>query len=369
MRILMSVETDLANAVQDALEEAGHEVTVNTDPVEAVGQFITTPFEMFMCDLREDDDTGIEVAGTMKRMDGGTHLRVVFFAKDRAQSDVIQDKCEGAFEVSAVLREPIGTEEIKRVVEKAAPPKKRAIPAGDRKKPVSQKEKTRRMIVKLRKERERVQDAPSHSVLRLDEEPDRPEIEEARRRLKRRYMKVVKTESLPREARQMAAELAQLVDHAYIELCAAGRPTAKRRVVTDEERIDKYLEHARELIEGRDWDKCDKLLSMARLIRQDHPKILALQGWARYNNADLDKEKREEHAKDLMMMAEQFDPNDFEGQFYLAQFFQDKGDLPGAWRRIVRATRADGEHQAAKALFDKIKRAGGKNLKPEDQVI
>ena len=243
-----------------------------------------------------------------------------------------------------MLRDPLTEEELVKAVEKAAPAKKAAAASSDMSgswplarrrereapakeaKPLTQREKMRLLAVKLRRERERVEGKPSHEVLRLEADPDRTEIEEARRVLKRRYMKVVKSDDVPSEAKQIAAELAQLVDHAYVELCAVGpRQAQRKRLVTDEERLVKYLDHARELVEAQEWDKADKLLAQARLLKQDDPVVLALAGWCRYHNPVLDRHKREEHAKDLLMMAEQFDPYQFDCQYYLAQYSSEMG--------------------------------------------
>jgi DNA-binding response OmpR family regulator len=386
VRVLVSVAPSIQAVVQETLEDYAYDAILCSDPVEAVGLFITKPFEMFLCDLRSDD-TGVEVAGTMKRMDGGRNLRVIFVARDRAQTDAVQGRVGGSFEIAAILREPVSQEDLTKTLDRIFPSKRTA--SGDlsgswptmegdpesprqveKDKPLTQREKARLLVMKLRRERDRVQQAPPHEVLRLPAAPDRSEIEEARRTLKRRYLKVVKSDDVPPEAKQMAAELAQLVDHAYIEMCAVGpRMQKQRRIVSDDERLTKYLEHARELVEQQQWDRADKLLAQARLLRQDHVKVLAWSGWSRYHNPLLDRDKREEHAKDLMMMAEQFDEYDFDCQYFLAQFLQASGDLEGAWRRIVRATRVDAEHQGAKNLFQKIKKLGGKLLQPEDEIV
>jgi hypothetical protein len=387
VRVLVSVETSVSDIVRGGLQNLGFEIVECEDPVEAVGLFITRPFEAFVCDLRKTDG-GVEVAGTMKRMDGGKNLKVVFLVRDRAHTETIQARVARAFDVGAWVRDPITEEDLAKALEKAGPPKRGGAAlanldssgswpivgddteASAKDKPLTQREKMRLLVVKLRRERERIEGAPAHEVLRLQADPDRTEIEESRRVLKRRYMKVVKSDEVPADGRQLAAELAQLVDHAYVELCAVGPRSQKhRRLVTDEERLVKYVEHARELVEAQDWDKADKLLAQARLLKQDDPVVLALAGWSRYHNPVLDRHKREEHAKDLLMMAEQFDPHQFDCQYYLAQFFQETGDLEGAWRRIVRATRANAEHPGALNLFQKIKKLGGKTLLPEDQII
>jgi CheY-like chemotaxis protein len=385
LRVLVSVDASVSDVVRGALSDLGFEVIECEDPVDSVGMFIAKPFDVFVCDLRKND-TGVEVAGTMKRMDGGKNLRVIFLVRDRGQTEAVTTRVAKAFDIGAMLRDPITAEDLTKVLEKLSPPKRAAANSSDmsgswplggdeaeapaKDKPLTQREKMRLLVVKLRRERDRIEGAPAHEVLRLEAEPDRSEIEEARRVLKRRYMKVVKSDDVPAEARQMAAELAQFVDHAYIELCSVGpRTQRQKRLITDEERLVKFLEHARELIEAQEWDKADKLLAQARLLKQDDPVVLALAGWSRYHNPILDRYKREEHAKDLLMMAEQFDPHQFDCQYYLAQFFQETGDLEGAWRRIVRATRADGEHQGAQNLFQKIKKLGGKLLMPEDEVI
>jgi DNA-binding response OmpR family regulator len=386
LRVLVSVDTSASDIVRGGLQGLGFEIIECADPVEAVGLFITKPFEVFVCDLRLSDN-GVEVAGTMKRMDGGKNLRVVFLVRDRTHGDAITLRVARAFEIAAMVRDPITEDELVKAVEKSSPPKRAAAASGDlsgswpvmgdeseapakEAKPLTQREKMRLLAVKLRRERERIEGAPPHEVLRLEPDPDRTEIEEARRVLKRRYMKVVKSDEVPNEAKQIAAELAQLVDHAYVELCAVGpRQQQRRRLMTDEERLVKYIDHARELVEAQDWDKADKLLAQARLLKQDDPVVLALAGWCRYHNPVLDRYKREEHAKDLLMMAEQFDPYQFDCQYYLAQFFHEMNDLENSWRRIVRATRVHPEHQGAQNLYQKIKKMGGKLLLPEDDII
>lgn len=386
MRVLVSVDTSASDIVRGGLDGLGFETIECADPVEAVGLFITKPFELFVCDLRLSD-TGVEVAGTMKRMDGGKNLRVLFLVRDRAHGDAITTRVKGAFDVAGMLRDPISEEDLVKAVEKTTPAKKTPAPNNDMSgswpqvgeesdapakeaKPLTQREKMRLLVVKLSRERERVEGKPAHEILRLEADPDRSEIEEARRVLKRRYMKVVKSDDVPSEAKALAAELAQLVDHAYVELCAVGpRQAQRRRLITDEERLVKYIDHARELVEAQDWDKADKLLAQARLLKQDDPVVLALAGWCRYHNPVLDRYKREEHAKDLLMMAEQFDPYQFDCQYYLAQFFSEMNDLENSWRRIVRATRVHPEHQGAQNLYQKIKKMGGKLLIPEDDII
>jgi len=387
LRVLVSVDTSASDVVRAGLQGLGHEAIECADPVEAVGLFITKPFELFVCDLRLSD-TGVEVAGTMKRMDGGKNLRVLFLVRDAAHGEAIKARVKGAFEVAGLLRDPITEDELVKAVEKASPAKRAAgPPSGDMSgswpqvgepsdapakgaKPLTQREKMRLLVVKLSRERERVEGKPAHEILRLEADPDRTEIEEARRALKRRYMKVVKSDDVPNEAKALAAELAQLVDHAYVELCAVGpRQAQRRRLMTDEERLVHYIDHARELVEAQDWDKADKLLAQARLLKQDDPVVLALAGWCRYHNPVLDRYKREEHAKDLLMMAEQFDPYQFDCQYYLAQFFSEMNDLENSWRRIVRATRVHPEHQGAQNLYQKIKKMGGKLLMPEDDII
>jgi DNA-binding response OmpR family regulator len=388
LRVLVSVDTSASDVVRQGLQGLGHETIECADPVEAVGLFITKPFELFVCDLRLSD-TGVEVAGTMKRMDGGKNLRVLFLVRDAAHSDAIKARVKGTFEVAGMLRDPLSEDELVKAVEKAAPAKRAAAPPPNdmsgswpqvggedepapakEAKPLTQREKMRLLVVKLSRERERVEGKPAHEILRLEADPDRTEIEEARRVLKRRYMKVVKSDDVPNEAKQLAGELAQLVDHAYVELCAVGpRQAQRRRLMTDEERLVKYIDHARELVEAQDWDKADKLLAQARLLKQDDPVVLALAGWCRYHNPVLDRYKREEHAKDLLMMAEQFDPYQFDCQYYLAQFFHEQNDLENSWRRIVRATRVHPEHQGAQNLYQKIKKMGGKLLIPEDDII
>jgi DNA-binding response OmpR family regulator len=240
--VLVSVDTSASDIVRGALDGLGFETIECGDPVEAVGLFITKPFELFVCDLRQSD-TGVEVAGTMKRMDGGKNLRVLFLVRDRAHGDAITARVKGAFEVAGMLRDPITEEDLVKAVEKTTPAKKMPAPSGDMSgswpqvgeesdapakeaKPLTQREKMRLLVVKLSRERERVEGKPAHEILRLEPDPDRTEIEEARRVLKRRYMKVVKSDDVPSEAKQLATELAQLVDHATSISAPSARDSA-----------------------------------------------------------------------------------------------------------------------------------------------
>jgi len=115
------------------------------------------------------------------------------------------------------------------------------------------------------------------------------------------------------------------------------------------------LEEARSLIGDKKWTEADRLLARAHQKRIDHVPVLANLGWARLHNPDVDQETRTEEGHDYLLLAEEFDPRDGDGQYYLAQVLLAAGRLEEAEQRATRALEAVPEDTARKALVRKIK--------------
>jgi cytochrome c-type biogenesis protein CcmH/NrfG len=115
------------------------------------------------------------------------------------------------------------------------------------------------------------------------------------------------------------------------------------------------LEEGRALIGDRQWAGADRVLSRAHEKRIDHVSVLSNLGWARLHNPGVDLETRTEEGHDFLLLAEQFDPTDGDGQYYLAQVLVAVGRLEEAEQRAVRALKAIPEDAARKALVRKIK--------------
>jgi len=174
--------------------------------------------------------------------------------------------------------------------------------------------------------------------------------------MRQRYAEIIADRSTTDEVRQLALQVAKLVDLAHRNFSFdtainTGRGGAKP--FSDE--IDEHLAEARLLIADRKWAEADRVLARAHQKRIDHVPILANLGWARLHNSELDQETRTEEGNDFLLLAEQFDPMDGDGQYYLAQVLLAAGRIDEAQQRAARAAKALPEDAARKTLLRKIK--------------
>ena len=83
--------------------------------------------------------------------------------------------------------------------------------------------------------------------------------------------------------------------------------------------------------------------------------VLANLGWARLHNPNQSLESRTEEGKDFLLLAEEFDPTNGEGQYYMAQILVASSRLDAAEQRAERAAQADPSDTARAALLRKIR--------------
>lgn len=241
-----------------------------------------------------------------------------------------------------------------------------------------------RVAERLQRELERLRGANAAVVLGVPADASSELIREAAARMRLRYAEIVRRSDSSPELREAAGELLSLVErstrteqdgtvslHASLSYAGSGPhggslhgggsvggdPTSM--MGGGESPEERLLQRGRSLITQSAWEQADRVLSRARDRRIDHPAILANLAWARLHNPGLPSAQREEDACDLLLLAEQFDAHDPEGQRYLALYLERRGDLGGALRRAQRAQRAQPTDIELQGLVRRLKASQG----------
>ena len=176
--------------------------------------------------------------------------------------------------------------------------------------------------------------------------------------MRQRYAEIIADKNLSAEVRNIALEIAKKVDAANRNFNFEGElrtGTGGHARISVHDEVDEMLQRGRELLATKDWVAADQLLSAAHEKRIDHVAVLANLGWARLHNPEVELEQRTEEGKDFLLLAEQFDPTDSDGQYYMAQILVASNRLDAAEQRAERATKAAPDDHARAALLRKIR--------------
>ena len=214
------------------------------------------------------------------------------------------------------------------------------------------------LLLRLEKEFLTIRDALPPVVLGVPADADRQLVDSAGARMRQRYAEIIARKGVSVEVRNMALEIAKKVDAAHRNFNFDGElrtGTSGHVRISVHDEVDEMLQQGRDLIDAKDWVAADKLLSKAHEKRIDHVAVLANLGWARLHNPEADLEQRTEEGKDFLLLAEQFDPTDSDGQYYMAQILFASNRLEAAEQRAERATKAAPEDSARAALLRKIR--------------
>jgi tetratricopeptide (TPR) repeat protein len=249
----------------------------------------------------------------------------------------------------------------KRDVEPVLPAQTGAAMQGmglDRVRKSNQSEDPALLLQRLKKELLTIQDAPPPVVLGVPADAERALVDKAGARMRQRYAELTARKDLSVDVRKMALEIAKKVDAAhrhfnFERLERTGATTQAGISVHDD--VEQMLDEARALIEAKRWTDADRLLSKAHEKRIDHVAVLANLGWARLHNPNQSLESRTEEGKDFLLLAEEFDPTNGEGQYYMAQILVASSRLDAAEQRAERAAQADPSDTARAALLRKIR--------------
>lgn len=202
----------------------------------------------------------------------------------------------------------------------------------------------------LRGEVNNLGSAPPAVLLGVPVDASNELVLEAARRLRERYQGMIQDSSLDDEAHKLATQMLERVEEAAKNFGKARSAAAAGAM--DEERL---LVLAHELINQRQWDQAERVLTRARQLKADHVGVIANLGWARLHNPARPAADRANGALELLELAEQFDPQHAEGQYYLAELLYRLGEYARALPRAERAMRAAPENPAASSLARKLR--------------
>jgi len=212
------------------------------------------------------------------------------------------------------------------------------------------------MFSRLEREFSTIRHAAPPVVLGIPADSERPMVDKAAARMRQRYAEIVAKRDVSDDIRHLALEIAKRVDQAhrnfnFDQQVSTGSRKANTTYVDE---VDALLNQGKTFIAKKAWSEADDVLAKAHQKRIDNVPVLANLGWARIHNPDLDLSVRTEEGKDFLLLAEQFDPTDGDGQYYLAQLLVASNRLDAAEERAARAVKALPEDKVRQALLRKI---------------
>ncbi len=185
---------------------------------------------------------------------------------------------------------------------------------------------------RLERELDRLRGAPSSVVLGLPADADAAAIEQMSERMLRRYAGLAQAPELPPETTALATALVGLVRD-------AARGASVRQAGNDDPAGDRALLRARSLLERGEFTQADRMLSAAQERTPTDPSVLAPLGWARANNAGRPPGQRLQDGLELLLLAEQLDPNSIDAARWICKLLIQKNDYRGALLRATRGLR------------------------------
>lgn len=217
--------------------------------------------------------------------------------------------------------------------------------------PVHDEQET--MHKRLLREVETVSNAAPAVVLGVPADAPPALVERAADRMRTRYATLSEQRGLSAEDRALALTMVRNVERAHKVFHAVGGSKQKHSEPVSE--VDQWLHEGKRLLADGKWAEADKVLSQAHTSQIDDARVMANLGWARLHNPEKEVELRTEEGQDLLLLAEQFDPTDSDGQFYLAQVLMAANQVAAAEQRAARAVGADPDDTRRRALLRKIR--------------
>jgi len=204
-----------------------------------------------------------------------------------------------------------------------------------------------------------VTDALPPVVLGVPADASTALVDEAASRMRDRYARLAQDPGQTGRSQELAGQIGRIIADAHLHFhfhdptetasSEAVHPGGDRA-----DRVEVLLEQGRQFIARREWPAADSVLTEAHRSQLDHPGVLANLGWARLHNPDRDEEQRTEEGRDFLLLGEQFDPGDPDGQYFLAQYLLASNMLVAAGERARRAKEAAPGEPARAALYRRI---------------
>ncbi len=214
------------------------------------------------------------------------------------------------------------------------------------------------VVARLSRELDSITGEPPPVVLGVPAESEMHMVDQTAARMRNRYMGLSADVRMTEEVRMLADKMVREIDraHKYFDF-SVGQQTGSSDIDDGDAQssdLDAWLEHGRDLIAAGEWAEADLVLTKAHQLQLDHVGVLANLGWARLHNPKRDQNKRSEEGRDYLLLAEQFDAHDSDGQFYLAQVLLALNKVAAAEQRAKRAMNTEPGEPRRAVLYRKI---------------
>ncbi len=225
---------------------------------------------------------------------------------------------------------------------------------------------------RLRRETAQLEQADDWTVLGIPRTRDLDRIREARERMVARYESIATNDGYSDEIHGMARAIARRVEKSAVALAnrvsraleaAAAAPAAE---LSDEP--DPYAANPEDFADGLflkgqaalaagDVGSAINFLRQARNEQLDSARNMAWLGWAFYQDQDRPAVDRRAQAMELLELADQFDPDFLDGQFFLATVEHDSKLNKRAAARLRRLLKLRNDHLGARRLYERVRAA------------
>ena len=204
----------------------------------------------------------------------------------------------------------------------------------------------------LRKERARLESADDWTLLGVAANTDERLLAVAARRMSERYGGIRDDERATPAARALAEEIYTWIQEALVRIRAghARKATAVIDRRTDE---DIVFEHGLQAAAKEDWKRATQCFKAARNFKIDSARNLAWLGWSIYKDGGA--VDFEEKAFELVALADSFDNEHPDGQYFLAVLESRRGSPIIAQRRLRRLLDHHPDRDDARRLLTELR--------------
>ncbi len=253
----------------------------------------------------------------------------------------------------------------------AARKRRRARPQGPQMRQPSQATDAMLTLRRLRRETAQLEHADPWTILGIPRTKDLDRIETARQRMADRYAQIANRDGYSDDIHDMARAIARKVDEAAAQLSkrvnraleAAAAPVEPldedpdEYAANPEDFVDQLFLKGQAALAAGDVRTAIIHLRQARNEHLDSARNMAWLGWALYQDQDRPAADRRSQAMELLELADQFDPDFMDGQFFLAMVEHDGKLYKRAAARLRRLLKTKSDHLGARRLYERVQTA------------
>jgi tetratricopeptide (TPR) repeat protein len=224
---------------------------------------------------------------------------------------------------------------------------------------------------RLRRETAQLEHADDWTVLGIPRTKDLERIELSRQRMADRYAHIAEHDGYSEEIHDMARAIARQVDEAAAKLSQRvsraledavapldeGPQEPDAYAANPEDFADQFFLRGQAALAAGDAHTAINHLRKARNEHLDSARNMAWLGWAFYQDQARPAAERRAQAMELLELADQFDPEFLDGQFFLATVEADGKLHKRAAARLRRLLKTKSDHLGARQLYERVQSA------------